>query len=641
MSFYHLGLWWLRKKNKVALTFAIFSAVMALRTVVFNNYLLSYVFPQLSWQIMYILAYSTLYAGVPIFLVYFRQTFEEKRFKIIFISNYIISLFFLLTLCLKSIIYTKLLMYYQAIALIYIVLLTILLISYSIKKKKGARILLLSITIFATTVINDILFYNDLIKTISLVPLGTFIMLLGQALTLGRIFTNSFEQNEILADKLEIQNKNLESIVEQRTKQLKEQNEELTVTEEELRQTLDEFKTLNRQFELKNIELKKYFTAIEQSNIAFLITDLHNKIEYVNSFFTTITGYTKEEVIGKNPRILNSGQNPKELYTGLWSKILNGEVWQGEFVNKAKDGHVFIEKAIITPLFNEGVITNYITIKEDITELRKQEIEISEKNNKLEHLNTEVNSILKDLMSSLSYAKKIQKSVFPSTEELTNILHDYFLFYKPREIVGGDFYFVRQIDNMKIIAVGDCTGHGVPGCFLTILATSLLIEYTNKIDKLSPAEILENIRKRVITFFSTDKNKIQDGFDLGLIVENTETKILTFAGANISAITYQNNELIEYKAVKSPIGYYPIQRNFENQTIPIKDNLMLYLASDGFIDQFDEHNNKFSKKQFKDLLSKIALLPLEVQNQEIVNSFIKWKGNFRQIDDITVLGIKF
>ena len=179
------------------------------------------------------------------------------------------------------------------------------------------------------------------------------------------------------------------------------------------------------------------------------------------------------------------------LFRSLWKKLKDGKTWKGEFINKAKDGHIFIENAIISPVHFDGKLVNYVAIKDDVTEIKKKDKEIQDKTQMLEQLNIEIRSILSDLMDSINYAKTIQKSVFPSKTEMKEILNNYFLLFRPRDIVGGDFFFVRQINNLKIIAIGDCTGHGVPGGFLTIMATSLLIEYTNQIDKLTTNEILK------------------------------------------------------------------------------------------------------------------------------------------------------
>lgn len=640
MSFYHIGLFVFRRKNRVALTFGIFSLIIAIRVLSTSNFILSFLIPSISWQIMYILAYTTIYTTVPLFALYFKQTFEEKRFKWIFFAIYPISLIFLLTLFLPSLIYTKLLLFFQIITILYIIFISILLIIYSIKKRKGAKILLISVLFLGYTVINDFLLYNDIIYTFSMVQIGFFILLLGQALTLAKIFTDAFEQKEMLSKELEIQNQNLEEIIGIRTKQLKEQNEELIVTEEELRQTLEEFKTLNKRYEQKNLELQKYFTAIEQSEIAFVITDLNTIIEYVNPYFSTITGYSSEEIIGKPVKILNSDKTPRIVYDELWKKLNEGKTWKGEFINKAKDGHIFVENAMISPVYFDGKLVNYVAVKEDITELKRKDKEIQDKNQMLEQLNIEIRSILNDLMDSINYAKTIQKSVFPSKIEMKEILGNYFLLFKPRDIVGGDFFFVRQINNFKIIAIGDCTGHGVSGGFLTIMATSLLIEYTNQIDKLTTNQILEKMRARTKLFFSNDSITLQDGFDIALVVWEKENNIIKYSGANIPIYFYTNNKIIEYKPTISPIGDYPIERRFIEHQIEINHETIMYITTDGIVDQLNEDYRKISKIRFLNLLQEISNFDMDIQKEKIQQFFEQWRGSIRQIDDVTILGVK-
>lgn len=258
MAFYHLGLFFFRRKNKLALFFAAFAFVIAIRVLVTNNFLLPYIFPSLRWTFVYRLAYITLYIGVPLFILYFQQVFEEKRFRWFFNSIYIFSGIFLLTLILSPLDFTKLLFYYQIVVLIGIVFTVVLLITYLFKRKKGSIILFFSIVIFVATTVNDILYSQDIINSETLLPIGLFVLVLGQALTLGKIFTAAFVENENLTDKLEYQNKNLEGIVYERTEELEsqkinlsEKNEELVVAEEELRQNNEELIILSENLEKK------------------------------------------------------------------------------------------------------------------------------------------------------------------------------------------------------------------------------------------------------------------------------------------------------------------------------------------------------------------------------------------------------
>ena len=354
MAFYHLGLFVFRPKDLPILTFSIFCFLALLRLMVTSNYLLGHFFTSSTWGFVYFLKYFTFYTIIPLLGLLIQQTFNEKRYKWIFNSLYIVSGIFVLTLFLPSLIYTKLLIFWEFVALgYYAVVLGGLLIRYALKKLEGAIILLLSVSLLAIATINDMLFFNDVLNTMEMVPIGIFILILGQALTLGKRFTSVYYKYEELAIMLESQNENLKSIVNERTRQLEEEKIILSQT---------------------SSKLQKYFTAIEQASATIVITDTQGNIEYANPQFEKTTGYSISEAIGKNPRILKSGKTPEHIYPELWKTIKSGKVWRGEFVNRKKTKEDYIEKVIISPVLDQnGIVVNFIAIKDDITEVKKTE----------------------------------------------------------------------------------------------------------------------------------------------------------------------------------------------------------------------------------------------------------------------------
>ena len=258
----------------------------------------------------------------------------------------------------------------------------------------------------------------------------------------------------------------------------------------------------------------------------------------------------------------------------------------------------------------------------------------------------------KDIMDSINYAKKIQEAVLPITEEARAILGDHFILYMPRDIVSGDFYYAAEVNNWLIVAVADCTGHGVPGAFMSMLGISFLTEIIRKKEITKANQALNELRKEIINALQQKgiPGEQKDGMDIGLIAINKENLICQFAGANnnmylIKKINdFKNNncyQLFEYKGDKMPIAIYDRMDNFTNYEIQLKKGDIIYLFTDGYVDQFGgENGKKFMTKRFKELILNNVHKPMKEQKLILEETILKWKGNLEQTDDITVLGMK-
>ena len=247
-----------------------------------------------------------------------------------------------------------------------------------------------------------------------------------------------------------------------------------------------------------------------------------------------------------------------------------------------------------------------------------------------------------DILASINYAKRIQKALLTPKKFLNTVIPDNFILYIPKDIVSGDFYWFTKKENKTIVVVADCTGHGVPGAFMSMLGTSLLNEITKKTTVAN--EILNQLRKQVVhTLHQTQEDaESTDGMDISLSVINDEKNHVQFAGAYNSLFIIRNNELIETKADRMPIGIHRKDKNsFTNNEIEVKQNDMLYMFTDGYIDQFGgPENKKFLMKRFKQLFIEINQKKLSDQKQILKNILLKWQGKEEQVDDIAILGIK-
>ncbi len=290
-------------------------------------------------------------------------------------------------------------------------------------------------------------------------------------------------------------------------------------------------------------------------------------------------------------------------------------------------------------------------------EMQEANEEIRIKNETLEVQKEEIEQKNAHITASLTYARRIQRAMLPNSKQIKQVFPDSFVLFKPRDIVSGDFYWFYhpdsehietnialqdQMQNKAIIAVVDCTGHGVPGGFMSMVGDSLL----NQIIKLqrifSPDEILSELNSGIISTLKQDENKNRDGMDLAICTLDLKEKSLEFAGAKNSLVYIQNNELKELKGDKMAIGGLRAKNStFVKQTLKIDTPTVCYLFSDGYQDQFGgNENRKFMKKHLLQLLLKIHKEPFEIQKDILEETLEAWKNGQRQIDDILLIGFK-
>ncbi|MFZ5941177.1 MAG: PP2C family protein-serine/threonine phosphatase [Bacteroidota bacterium] len=250
----------------------------------------------------------------------------------------------------------------------------------------------------------------------------------------------------------------------------------------------------------------------------------------------------------------------------------------------------------------------------------------------------------KELLASIKYASFIQQAILPDKKLLKSALKDYLLFFRPRDIVSGDFYYCSRKDDSVIMAAGDCTGHGVPGALLSIMGISFLNEILSERNSMKASTILNLLRERVMKALhqrgGEDENK--DAIDMALCVINFEQMNLQFAGANNSLYHVRDNKLTEIKADKMPVGINAVEEeSFTNNTVKLRSGDMIYIFSDGFPDQFGgPRGKKIMYGPFKSLLSKIAAYDVDYQYDELGRYLEAWKGKEPQVDDILVFGVK-
>lgn len=271
-------------------------------------------------------------------------------------------------------------------------------------------------------------------------------------------------------------------------------------------------------------------------------------------------------------------------------------------------------------------------------QLTLQHHEVIEQRNIIEYQKRE---IVEDIM----YARRIQDALFDQEIQLRQSLREYFILNLPKNIVGGDFYFVQQKYNLIILAVADCTGHGITGAFMTILGLTLMKEIVDDGLMSDPAEILGLLRSKVISSLhqENDHQSIGEGMDMSLCIIDTDERTILFSGANNPIYLVRAATGLEVvKADRMPIGkYFEHEQAFSTTEITYEPGDMLYLFTDGYADQLGgEAGKKFRYNKFQELLVKIANESLDSQHTILIESFNHWRGNLDQVDDILILGTR-
>ena len=275
-------------------------------------------------------------------------------------------------------------------------------------------------------------------------------------------------------------------------------------------------------------------------------------------------------------------------------------------------------------------------VSEQTLEIRKQKDEVNEQ--RLMVLN-----LYNDLQSSIDYALKIQQTILPSDQFIRECFPESFVLYKPKATVSGDFYWCSAKGSKRMLAAADCTGHGVPGAFMSLVGYNAFNQAVKVF--LKPAQVMNSVNR-----FSTKAMRaegveqgLKDGMDVAFISFDTDTKELLFAAAKNSGFVVRRNEVITLEADSFSVGaHFSGEKEFSQQSMMMQSGDIIYLFSDGYADQFGgPQGKKFMRRRFKDLLLEASALPIQEQHDFLLQSFESWRGNHEQIDDVMVVGIRF
>lgn len=297
--------------------------------------------------------------------------------------------------------------------------------------------------------------------------------------------------------------------------------------------------------------------------------------------------------------------------------------------------------ALIIGIIGYIAFNNYLAQKKQAKIILRQKEEVENQRNEIQVQHQELEEKNKEITDSITYAKRIQNAILPMESFVTNSLPNSFIFYKPKDIVAGDFYWLEQTETATLFAVADCTGHGVPGALVSVVCHNALNRAVREFKLQHPFQILDKTRELVIEQFEKTTDDVKDGMDIALCALNGYE--LEFSGANnpLWLIRKGSNEVTEIKANKQPVGKFSAAVPFLSTKIELFTGDTFYVFSDGFSDQFGgENGKKFKSNNLKKLLVAIQNEPMIAQKSLLAKTFEDWRGNTDQIDDICIWGVR-
>ncbi len=390
------------------------------------------------------------------------------------------------------------------------------------------------------------------------------------------------------------------------------------------------FKILS--FKKKMLEVDNYLKTMEQY-VLTSSTDEKGIIRNVSQSFSDLSGFTKEELVGNTHRMVRHPDMPDEIFKELWETILSGKSWEGEIKNRTKNGGYYWVAAHISPIYNNSQkVIGYQSIRQDITAKKS----VEEKSRQLEEAK-------KNITDSIEFASIIQRTFLPDDRDLQNFFDDHFVCWMPKDIVGGDIYQFLVHEHQSLLFMIDCTGHGVPGAFMTMVVKTALESIVNDSNKENPAKILQALSRTIKALLKQHDEEAQSdaGLDGGVFFYDKQKKLVRYAGAKTPLFYITDGELKVFKSDRESIGYKKSNENFEfsNFEYLIEKPTYFYITTDGYIDQNGgEGGFPYGKKKFQKTILSEYQRSFSDQKDILIKQLLSYQGDHERDDDITMCG---
>ncbi|MCF6185276.1 MAG: SpoIIE family protein phosphatase [Bacteroidales bacterium] len=667
MAIFHFGLFAVRKQDFSLLFFALLLIAEIFSMSINGETLLTYYFPNTDWLTLKRIDYISNFARVTFFALFFYHIYKKYIHKYfiyaISVINVLLTIFVLLT-NLQTFAFT--LFVFIAVSAVTLIYVLTAQIRALIAKAEGALIPLIGNIVLLLTAVNDTLLVSGFINSVYLVPVGLFVFIFSQSYLLSfnfsKLYKHEEELNSLISNVEEFKNELLIHKSFDIYNSFKVLSEKLNADRAVLfsvneknepvfkanfpKESFDKFKNpYPNQLILSALEKKQALIYQKFSGNIYYDKEYINKYSPQSSLTVPFSVSNKVRAVAyfersnkKNPFIKNEGEVLEEIAAQIIGLIDNSELYS-ESENIRKNLEQIIEAR-----------TKDVSNQKDLLESQKDEIEAI--NNQLSDTLEEVKSKNEILTENIRSAQLIQAELLPPQNYLHKLFDDHFILFRPKEIVSGDFYRVNEVINKAgekniIFTLADCTGHGVPGVLMSLIGNDLISStiINNKIVK--PSIILNHIQKEINSKLgqTEEDKKVKDGMDMAVINFNPVSYMLEYAGAKIDLLIFRNNKLTEVKAdrlsISAELHEKLKNKTFKNYKIQLKKGDILYLATDGYQDQFGgENDTKFMKKNFRLLLQELGNLQFNIQRSRLLKTINHWQGENIQNDDITVIGIK-
>lgn len=376
---------------------------------------------------------------------------------------------------------------------------------------------------------------------------------------------------------------------------------------------------------------------LDKLNTLVVVVNNDGTIDYVSPSVQRMLGFEPQQLLGEGWwNLTRRDETERSLVREHVNTLIKqkSDIIPGSFERALRTAEG--DTKWISWNMSKGPEGSLVSIGYEITDRKLAEQRLQAKNRELQVRNTE-------MLASIQYAKRIQEAVLPDPQGLKKYFEDAFVYYLPRDVVSGDFYWYFQRGTRVFVAAIDCTGHGVPGALMSVIANGLIRDVVIKRELDEPDEILYALDKEMEAALSKENGSAApDGMDIALCVFDNEKKTVSFAGAFRPLLRVRGDEVQEFRGSRCPIGFYPeISKVFGKEVMSYESGDAFYMFSDGYIDQFGgEKGKKLNRKRFTELLLQAQSMTMEEQGSFLDYALNNWKQDEEQTDDVLVIGVR-
>ncbi len=399
-------------------------------------------------------------------------------------------------------------------------------------------------------------------------------------------------------------------------------------------------------------------SMIEVLPNALILVDVNGVVVYINKLAEELFQYSKEELIGKKVECIVPQSHRSDHHIKRKQFIHKKEyraMGKGrDLFALRKDDSEFPAEVGLSPIVIQDeryVLTTVIDIterKEIEHKIIKQKIKLEELTEELHNINRVLEKKNQDINESIEYARNIQYSILPDITMIRNYLTDFFVYFEPKNIIGGDFFWFYQVEDISYIAAVDCTGHSVPGAMISMVVHSLLNEIMIKNPIQTTGNILSNLHRNLYNFFQQHKGEeySQDGCDIALCKVDKKNKLLQFSGARQDIYICREDSIETIKSTSKSIGGLSVtglnepERHYNTTNIDLLPDMTIAMVTDGILDQLNSEESIFGTRHLCNLIQKNYSLPLNQAQDNTFNVINSWKENTQQQDDMLMLSFQ-